>query len=116
METGTLDARGRLTLPRKVRDQLQLSAGDRFTITIEDSTIRITRALPTDRAGRAAWFARAVAQHNAYLSAHPEVVEELRAEAAAWDVTLLDGLRDEPPYEDPRVRGEEDAERGSAAG
>lgn len=113
METVTLDSRGRITLPRELREQMRLQPGDRCEIAIEDGALRITRALPTDRAGRAAWFAQALAEDNAYLEAHPEEVEAMHAELAAWDATLLDGLEDEPPYDDPRVR---EVTRGSATG
>ncbi len=113
METVTLDSRGRSTLPRGIREQMHLQPGDRFTVELEGGVLRIARALPTDRAGRAAWFARAIAQDNAYLEAHPEEVAAIHEAAAAWDATLLDGLRDEPPYDEPRVQA---AMRGSAAG
>jgi AbrB family looped-hinge helix DNA binding protein len=113
METVTLDARGRLTLPREMRERLNLRPGDRVAVELADRALRITRALPTNRAERAAWFAEALAEDNAYLEAHPEEVEALRAEAAAWDGTLLDGLRDEPPYDDPRAR---EVTRGTTTG
>lgn len=41
---------------------------------------------------------------NAYYAHRtPEERAEDEAEMALWDTTLLDGLEDEPPYDDPRI-------------
>lgn len=37
-------------------------------------------------------------EQYAALRADPEVWAEILAERAVWDVTLMDGLEDEPPY------------------
>lgn len=44
--TTQLNDRGRLTIPKDVRDELQLAAGDEFEVVIEDGDIRLVRVLP----------------------------------------------------------------------
>lgn len=44
--TTQLNDRGRLTIPKAVREKLQLDAGDEFDVVIEDGDIRLVRVLP----------------------------------------------------------------------
>lgn len=41
-----IDHRGRLTIPKKLRDELHLEAGTTFTVVREGSDIRLARQLP----------------------------------------------------------------------
>lgn len=41
-----LNARGRLTIPKELRDELHLEAGTTFTVVREGSDIRLVRQLP----------------------------------------------------------------------
>ena len=41
-----LNARGRLTIPKALRDELHLEAGTTFTVVREGSDIRLVRQLP----------------------------------------------------------------------
>lgn len=42
----TLDERGRLTIPKSLRDELHLDDGTTFTVIREESDIRLVRQLP----------------------------------------------------------------------
>ncbi len=44
--TTQLNDRGRLTIPKEVRDALQLDAGDEFDVVIEGGDIHLERKLP----------------------------------------------------------------------
>ena len=54
IRTAILRARGTITIPQDVRDQLDLAEGDQFVVTIEDDRIVLTptSAIPDDQA----WF------------------------------------------------------------
>lgn len=41
-----INARGRLTIPKELRDELHLEAGTTFTVVREGSDIRLVRQLP----------------------------------------------------------------------
>lgn len=41
-----LNARGRLTIPKELRDELHLEAGTTFTVVRDGSDIRLVRQLP----------------------------------------------------------------------
>lgn len=41
-----INHRGRLTIPKALRDELQLEAGDTFTVVREGADIRLVRHLP----------------------------------------------------------------------
>jgi predicted transcriptional regulator len=45
-------------------------------------------------------FRKAVVEGYARLRQDPEAWEEYKREFEAWDVTLMDGLENEPPYYD----------------
>lgn len=44
--TAALNDRGRLTIPKALRDDLQLDEGDEFTVVREGGDIRLVRELP----------------------------------------------------------------------
>jgi len=44
--TAELNERGRLTIPKKLRDDLQLEDGTTFTVVREGTDIRLVRQLP----------------------------------------------------------------------
>lgn len=44
--TASLNDRGRLTIPKELRDDLQLGEGDEFTVVREGGDIRLVRELP----------------------------------------------------------------------
>jgi AbrB family looped-hinge helix DNA binding protein len=51
MPTTTLTSKGQITLPKKVRDHLRLSAGDRLEFLIQpDGTVRVRPAAGSARA------------------------------------------------------------------
>ncbi|QZP38889.1 AbrB/MazE/SpoVT family DNA-binding domain-containing protein [Halobaculum magnesiiphilum] len=44
--TATLNERGRLTIPKRLRDELNLEDGTEFTVVRENGDIRLVRNLP----------------------------------------------------------------------
>ena len=61
MNAITLDSKGRLSLPRKIRDELGLAAGDVLFVQREGATVRLAKALnPLDAA-----VAEGVAEYHA---------------------------------------------------
>ena len=48
MSTTTLTSKGQLTLPKSVRDQLNLSAGDRLEVHVDEAGMIVLRPVTID--------------------------------------------------------------------
>ena len=48
MDVATLTAKGQITVPKAVRDSLGLRQGDRFSLELEDGSVRVRAVAPLD--------------------------------------------------------------------
>jgi len=50
MVYSTLSSKGQVTIPKSLRDQLDLSAGDKLEFELDDETLKISKVEPFDEA------------------------------------------------------------------
>lgn len=99
MTFGRMDGKGRVMIPRRVREEIGLSPGDPYFSVVVKGELRIVPA----RDPFAHLSGEELMQADAaWAREHPEEVRSVRNEMEAWDSANLDNL--EPEYWDDAPR------------
>jgi AbrB family looped-hinge helix DNA binding protein len=96
-----VDSKGRLTLPRRVRERLGIRGGDAISYTVVGGEFRMTKVQDPYAHMTAEEL---LAAEGEWQAAHPDEVKAMREEMEEWDAVdlgdLASELGDDPPSAD----------------